>query len=95
MVLSDVLLEHLHSDQIEDRNHIGWVILQLPVQRFIEFKNVAAINIKGVLLCFSNLFQECDVMWFLVHINILSILPAQILVIVRDNCESCQKVFKL
>ena len=95
VIISDVLLENLHSNQIEDRDHISWVVLKLPVQLFVKLEDMAAIYIKGVLLCFSNLFQKCDVMWFLVHVNILSVLPAQILVIVRDNCESCQKVFKL
>ena len=94
VIISDVLLEHLHSNQIEDRDHISWVVLKLPVQLFVKLEDMAAIYIKGVLLCFSNLFQQGDVVWLLVHVNILSALTIQILIFVGDYGKSCQKIFE-
>jgi hypothetical protein len=69
-ILLNEFLENLNSNQVENWDHIGWIIFELLVQRFVELEDMAAINIKSVLFSLSDLLQKRNVMRFLVHVNI-------------------------
>ena len=55
------LFEHVESHQIENWNHICWVVLQLSIKLWAKLKNMLAIHIKSILLCLSNLFELLNV----------------------------------
>lgn len=92
-VVNNILLVHLHSYEIENRNDICWIIFELPVKGSVELKYVIAVDIEGVFLSFSDFLELTDVVRLLVEIGIL--LHIEILVFIVDDGESGEELLEL
>ena len=92
IIVDNILLINLHSDEIKNRNDISWIIFQLSIQRSVELENVVAVDIQGVFLGFRDLLKQGDVVRLLIEISIL--LHIQVLIFVVDNGVSGQEFFE-
>lgn len=72
-----MFLVDVQCHQIENRDDICWVVLQLLVKLLIVIVNVIAVDVQSVLLGLRDLLQFGDVVRFL-HVPLVALIGAEI-----------------
>ena len=83
------LLEHLRDHQIEDRDDIRRVVLNLPVQHLIELEHMVTVDLQDVAIELAHLLELLDVVG-----RFLILLIVLIIVVVLDLLKVVDEVFE-
>ena len=84
--------ENIERNEIENWDDICWVIFELFVKLLVEFVDVIAVNIKCIILNFSNLFEFCDVVRLL-HIPVIISITTKIHLVIILLEHKCRQKF--
>ena len=83
------LLEDLRDDKIENRNDIGRVVFDLPIQHLIELEDMIAVDFKDVSIELADLLEFLDIVW-----RLLILLIVILIIIVLDLLKVVDEVFE-
>jgi hypothetical protein len=83
------LLVDLGDHQIEDRDDVCWVVLDLPIKHLVKLENVIAIDIEHVGVHLTDFFQTLDVVW-----GLLVLLVVIIITVILDLLKVVNEVFE-
>ena len=85
-----LLLKNLKGHEIKNRDYIRRVVFELLIESSLVLKNVIAVNFKGVIFCFSHVFEFADVEW----LSHKLLIPSESILIIFNHNKSQQKLFE-
>ena len=83
------LFVYLSDDEIEDRDNVGWVVLDLPVEHLVEGEDMVTIDVEDVAVEFPHLLQLLDVVG-----SLLELLVVFVIIVVFDLFKVVDEVFE-